>query len=387
MFPYLGFGLLSTDTQPWSLIVSVTILFILIIKTGKIKLPYEYYGFIIVLIIVLVYFLFGIVFLTPNIPKGIISFSYYTTIPLVALAVYNIGLPNNIQKHLLYAISIWFLAAILQLFYPEIIDFIVGGTRSSAIRGVTSLSPEPTWYARSIVLILLLAFILSESNLIQNKILKVIIFISIVQVVLFSFSGTGFIFLVGVLFLWGFFGLKKFSHKLYGSIILLASIIITLTIGFTYFPDMRLFSILKETLINPEYATRFGAFNMRFLNTPMALQAGLIDGKLIGQGVGIESTGNIYTYNFLGTAHFKEDTGYAHGGLVLFIYQIGIFGFIWLFSFIRLILNNATYKSNFTLFVLFSLILLLFFEGSAVNPIAGYSVGALIFMNKINKIL
>src|SRR5690606_34115820 len=98
----------------------------------------------------------------------------------------------------------------------------------------------------------------------------------------------------------------------------------------------RLFQLVSIAIENPVDLTTFGAFNMRVLNAPMALHAGLIEGDGLGMGVARTDIENIYEFSIAGTDISKSDTGKAHGGVVLFVYQVGVFAAFWIFGFLKL---------------------------------------------------
>ena len=135
---------------------------------------------------------------------------------------------------------------------------------------------------------------------------------------------------------------------------------------------------------NPENLTRYGGFSMRVLNTPMAIKAGIFETNGLGKGIFPKDENESYAFTFLSQTIYKEDGGKVNGGYVLFVYQIGFFGFIWMFGFIRSIYLNRNPNHKLNLFITISMILIVFLESSPNNPVAGYLLGVMMINSKTN---
>jgi len=380
LFPYISFNLLDTDTQPWSMLVSIFIIIYLSVKK-KIRFPKPFRYFGISLIYVLFNLFINLLKNQTNLSEGLTSLSYYISIPLIIIAVYNINPPKNFLKFFIIIYSIWLLFGLLQFYIPNITGFIVRRqTEFSGGRGVTSLAPEPTWYSRSIILFLIFSIILYYNESINKRTFFILVGLSAFQVFILSSSITGSFYFTLVIITYGFVYFKKKKQKFYYGGFLLIVLGLIFLIGLNYFQNKRVFHYLEIAMENPSALTKLGGFNMRVLNAPMAFQAGIMDSSGLGKGVGVREEGSIYNYDFFDTEISKLDNGKAHGGLVTFIYEIGLLAFIWYVGFWKIIMYNRTINKRVRYFVLISLTLILFFESSPVNPIAAYLIG---YMNNI----
>ena len=135
-FLYVGFGILKTDTQPWALMFSILILLITGLK-NKIKLPKFYILYLVSFLSALFYLFYELILGYDNFAYGLTSLSYYLSTPLIALAVFNVGIPENFERVFIKIYIIWFVFAIIQLFIPGISEFLVNSVRTSDSRGLT----------------------------------------------------------------------------------------------------------------------------------------------------------------------------------------------------------------------------------------------------------
>lgn len=385
LFPYVGFGILTTDTQPWSLLFSLFIILIISFNK-KIKFPRAFVFILISCFVAIGYLMFGLIFIKGDVIYGITSLSYYVTIPIIILAVYNVGIPDKIGKIFLVVYMVWLVFGILQLFIPSVSDLFVNSVRTSGERGVTSLAPEPVWYARSVLIMTLIAICLYWEEKLSKKVLKSIVLLSVFQVVVLGLSGTGFFYLCLFIFLYVLFVIESKRYKLIFFSAIISISIFLISLGISHFGDKRVFNLIQIALESPEDLAKFGGFNMRVLNAPLALKVGLFETSGIGAGL-ITVPGQFYEFSFFGESIHKEDVGKLNGGLVLFIYQIGVFGIFWLYGFSKLIFRNQNVNIHRRQFIFFAVFFILFFESSPVNPIVAYLIAIILLSENKRKIL
>jgi hypothetical protein len=382
LFPYVGFGFLTIDTKPWALIFAALIL-IIQSKKGKLIYPYQFNYFLVSFLVAFIVFLFEVANKNGNIVYGITSLSYYLSTPLVALAVLNVGIPKRFNSYFLIIYLIWFAFAIIQKYAPGINDFFVGNIRTSNNRGLTSLAPEPVWYARSILLFLMISLLMYYRDIVSKKYLVFIFMLSIIQIVVFSLSGTIFFYLILVVSFYVFIIIESIRVKIVVASLFFFLGIFAISYGLKNYSDKRLFYLINIALERPEDLSKFGGFNMRVLNAPLGIKAGLIDSY--GLGVGVlpdEIVSSSYQFKFLSENVDKEDSGKLNGGYVLFIYQIGVFGFFWIVGIITLLNRDKNLGKRVRLFFIISIFLVLFFESSLSNPISAYLIGFLMIRNQ-----
>lgn len=383
LFPYIGFGILSTDTQPWALMFSLLVIGINIYQL-KFKFPKTFLFFFLTFIIAVFYFIYDVGDGYNNYGSGITSLTYYLSTPIIALAVYNIGIPKKLDKYVLLILLIWFFFALVQFVSPSVNALLVNMVRTTDGRGLTSLAPEPVWYARTILLILLMAVILNERKQLSNKYMMIIIVLSLIQIIALSLSGTIFFYLFVVIGLYVLLIFKNVKQKiiLFITVAVLGSGVVWY--GLNNFGDKRVFYLINVASENPEDLTKYGGFSMRVLNAPMSIKAGIFESQGLGKGIFPKDEHESYSFTFLSQKIYKEDGGSVNGGYVLFIYQIGIFGFIWIFGFIKsLYLKNGDDKT-LKHFIVLSMVVILFLESSPNNPVAGYLLG-LMMLNSSKK--
>jgi hypothetical protein len=155
--------------------------------------------------------------------------------------------------------------------------------------------------------------------------------------------------------------------------------------GLNNFAEKRVFYLISVASENPENLSRYGGFSMRVLNTPMALKAGIFESNGLGKGIFPKDENESYAFTFLSQTIYKEDGGKVNGGYVLFVYQLGIFGFLWMFGFIKSVYSNVIDNNSLKLFVTLSMVFIVFLESSPNNPVAGYLLGLMMLNQKYDE--
>lgn len=137
-FPWLSFRLFEGDTQPWPLLFSlVANLFFFKRKVDK-GAVLILYGFVFSLALAIVYFQFDELTMRA-------IFGYST---LFSVYYFYLEYRKRYDPKRIITISnfIWLVAGLVQMFIdPYVFDFLLT-VRTSEGRGVTGLSPEPTFY-------------------------------------------------------------------------------------------------------------------------------------------------------------------------------------------------------------------------------------------------
>ena len=140
---------------------------------------------------------------------------------------------------------------------------------------------------------------------------------------------------------------------------------------FLVLPDwLKVKSVLNDILVNADNILVYGGFMTRILNIPASLYFGIIESY--GMGIGVDGVKRSMEFILLGKSIIKEvpnDNGTMHGGILSLPYYIGVLGLFWAGVFVR-----DMFRSKNTL-VFFGAGLLLFFEGSLMNPMAPLLLG------------
>ncbi len=383
-FPYLGFNFLSVDTQPSALIFSFICLLYLGGKSRLLRHKAMLYFFLAIVIAIL-YFVIEYAFVqASNISYALTSLTYYISTPIIAYAVYNVGIPEKIPKMLRNVILIWLLGSIIQYVAPDVISALVNHTRTSDSRGFTSFAPEPVWYGRVMLLLIILVVIVKNLNLFTKKLYISLLLICSFQIVALSLSGTTFFYLMVILLIYAFISVKSLQKKVLLTSAVGGCLILTVYFGLTYFGDKRVFILLNQALTDPGQLTKYGGFTMRILNGPMAVYIGLIENNGLGQGFFLSET-SVVSFQIGDQIVDKENTGTLNGGYIFFVYQIGLFALIWYKGLFTALKSGNLIANKMKLFAIISLIVIVGFESSLSNPLSAYIVGVLMIKSNDKK--
>jgi len=207
---------IQTDTQPNALLVAALVFLV----GRRVPLPLPVWGLFVLFTGALVMFMTGGVTI-----DGMRSLVGYTTVFIVAaatlvLAASDIRLSDKLLD---YSVYIWAFVGAVQLFlWPPFMTFLVTASRISVERGVASLSNEPSLYATTMVFFIILYFMRGRERSFP-------VFLCIVQIILFSQSALGILF---VLMMLGLYALLRFSAPT--AIIAVMALLAILFALFTY---------------------------------------------------------------------------------------------------------------------------------------------------------
>lgn len=140
-FPWVSFRLNDLDTQPWPFLASLVFL----VFQRKFPVNREIMSVMIFSIACLLVYVFGFIVDSAQAMRAVVGFA---SISIVAYAFYLLKISGKDYTGLLLLINvIWLLAGFIQVVFGiHALDFLVV-VRTSETRGVTGLSPEPTFYA------------------------------------------------------------------------------------------------------------------------------------------------------------------------------------------------------------------------------------------------
>lgn len=142
-FPYVSIIPLSSDLQPYTLLLAVILAAAFLMNPGRpLRLPRP------VWLLGLLLFYAGFVYLARSEPRyGLRSLVGYASVFFITVAAYK-AFPRLKTGTFLFAVSVWAAVGALQLFYRK--DFagrLLARMTTSSVRGVTSLAVEPSYYA------------------------------------------------------------------------------------------------------------------------------------------------------------------------------------------------------------------------------------------------
>jgi hypothetical protein len=349
-FPWVSFGILKTDTQPYILFLFILAI---ILKPYVISLNKLVWFIIINIILGLFFSLFDTKNLFTFISFRMIYGAFLFIFALIFYLDYfsRYGYPKKI---ILIANLIYLFVAIVEYFNPSLLSYLTI-SRTDIGRGLTSLTPEPSYFGSFLFFCSLSLFIESGFNF--KKDLKIHI-INIIFIILFAKSS-----LATMLLVFSFFVFFLF----YWDIKKVVKIIIPIIFLITYLPDI-FEKLLPETrigkIINDLYTISFyeiffydQSFNQRLEHLVLSLHASFTS-FFLPNGVDkfiIKRSLILPYYN--GYFWYADETNIIMSWIGDFFFHFGIFG---LLPITILMLNiiftkNKFYTAAFIVFV-FSLL-------------------------------
>lgn len=266
-FPYICLYRTNTDIQVYSVIFSGFILIILFSGHIKIKIPKK-------MLLVLFIFLSTICFL--DFKFYILRRIYkYISFILIFIVTYNtLKIKSLTLKNIKVFINIYMIVGLIQVFFPTFAHNILSRKEISIGfgRGVSSLNPEPAYYASTMILIFLFL------NL-EKKIRKLDIYIIIFQILILAKSA------IGGIYLLIYYLLDAFMRKEKVKILKIILIFFFISIGiFFLFPESRLSKLFEVLLFNPKRILKDKSIYLRFLDIYLSLK-GSFENWLLPNGM------------------------------------------------------------------------------------------------------
>lgn len=357
-FPYLRLLPLNLDSQPNALLLSLIVI-ILFMKT-RINRDIAWLLFVLIAAVVCMIISWedtlGLRILTNYLSLFFISYATYLTL------LYFKGIPYTLFK---WAVGIWFAVGIIQYFiWPSFLSFLL--LRSDNVtmiehgRGVTSLAPEPTFYA----MICLLLLIVNHLNFRNRNSYKSIIVLLVAQIFL-SRSTTCFFIIAISFFLYGIFRILKSKYRIrwlfgviivgcigyYGVFYLIENVDIRLAVALRHLLDNPSTFLSMDYSVNNRFMHAFFPFKGFFDNWGMPHGLGHFDDYMM-QIINNPTYNQLITFDVSG----ERKTATSIGGP---LFELGIFAlpiyYILINAFIML--NRKGRNVEFCFFLLIALML------------------------------
>jgi hypothetical protein len=238
-FPYITFHSFGSDIQPWAIVFIFTTSLLLFYKNFKLKVAFTY------LLLPFIYAFLMLLISTDKI-TAIRSFVGYSTICLTPIVFYYLLKIRYklIVRFLKFTTVLYFLVGLFQTLYDRnFMSFILNRISTTESRGVTSLTPEPTFYG-IVCLFLILIFM---SLKIENK--KKFIYLLLFQIIFLSQSSMVILFLL-------IFYFYYFIFKLNVKTISIAFLVISICLSILYNLDytshnLRMFYLVNKFIEDP----------------------------------------------------------------------------------------------------------------------------------------
>ncbi|AMC94064.1 hypothetical protein AOC36_08700 [Erysipelothrix larvae] len=396
-FPYITPISTGVDTQPWALIFSM-IVFIYSMLENNFGVNKQLVVSLLIALIATFSFVFYFLAGFSTIIEGIRSLLGYWSLFFIPYTTikYKDRMDGKYLKIFCY---IWVCVALIQYFiYPDFGISIMNRLWRSGNRGVTALAPEPAWLGRWGVFVIIINDYFKMNKLINSKDYGIVFAICILLIFL-SASG------MGIAWLSVYLVLRLLVEILYKKSIKNVIITILSMLAFSFmflqipmFSNSRAGILIRMFLENPSSLKIFAGVTLRLGNPIRAFYGGLIVMRGLGFGIGSTILSDtllpqwlIDTLSITGIDIYWG--GRVRGGLVSFVYELGIIGLVYiayiLFIFIKPIVigNKKKIKEHIICFYGGLLIIFAsqFIEGSMMNPLFSFVLGLNMIYLKENR--
>ena len=374
-FPYITPVSFGTDIQPWNILIVTTYSMLLFYNGCRFQRIFIYLLIPMVCSILLFY-------VGDNQFSSIRSIAGYFTIALTPLVFHYMlnkyyDLTVNFLK---FSVIIYLIIGLIQIVFDvNFLSFLLSRISSFGGRGVTSLTPEPTFYG-IVCLFLILLFLTLD---IKNK--SIFIYLLLFQIFFIAQSSMVILFLL----IFGFYyAIFKFNAKIL--LFLIMALCIAMVIFVTldsYHYDARVLHLFNQAITHPETLMSDGSINPRIGSIYFSIM-GFIDNFGMPNGFGAFS-------NYWATELPKQDIFIQSSntppvrimsfyGSILF--ELGVVGLLIPISYSIILLR--AYKKNIKNFLLFFFFLntILFTAIPVSLPLVGIYIAALLYRsdNRVN---
>jgi len=379
LFPWVGFNILNTDSQPWPLFF-----FVIFLATipKKVITPKNFY----ILFLIFIIGIFISIFESNN------MFSFLTIRAIynyLAFVIVFIGFYNYLLKFgfpikiFIIANFIWLAGGLVELYSADLLQSIAP-QRTTSGRGVTSFAPEPSFFAVYLFFSSWSILLANEYRLEKN--IKLILLFNFVSFFVLAKSA------MGILYLLIGFSFIVFYHLF--RIQINKRVLKTLIIGILFFVVIALifFPYLQENRyvdLAIKISSELNPFDIFYLDASMNERLQHIVFSIHGVFLNYMMPGGfdtfIYHHNYL--VNFYNNYFWWDQGSVKilswigdWIYQLGFFGIIVIWYFFK-ISEEKTYKNFIERLLLFIILL------SAIPvafPLVAMIFALLTYIKKIN---
>ena len=351
-FPYITLFESPWSLQPYAFFVSIVLLFFF--KHYKIN-----YNILILLIVAFFSILISVLSLS-NFINSLRSIANYISLPIIIWALYKIKpTSNNVQPFVKTTAYIYIIVGLIQLFiYPGFLTFLVphqGNTENLLLsgRGVSSLTPEPSYFGFLMLLYFFIALLYKD---------KFLIFLSSASILLLAQSFSAIICLIITILL--ILSLKNIKYFLITIILFVALFLLILNITVD---NTRSFIIMQNIITN--------GFSTTIENDASAT------GRLYHITYPIvTSFSNFFIpfgYNGLPNGDTRILSGIAGA-----IYELGFFSFIIFFVLFNIIYKNNNIKFNLKVGIGIGLLLFILNANQFGMPIFGFILSYFLYTRK-----
>ncbi len=381
LLPYVSFVPLPFDTQPYALVcVALYITYAFLRK--EIRIPQS----IKILIGVTVYAAaaFGILLLMgkADMLGGLRSLSGYVSWIVFALFGY-ICRDEIFGAAFMIGVVAWLYGALMQLaFGLGSVAWLLPRFSTGGYRGLTSLAPEPAYYATACICMLVLNEYFYMKGNYGRAVYWTAFLASIVGITL-SYSGAGLLLLAafaGAKVVEVLFGAPDRPTRLRG-ILCVGIIGIALSLFFLgkVFGGTRGGHVLTQSISHPAaLASSDLSVSYRLINPVLAVYGGIVETHGIGFGIGAKEGRPLPTWLAWKLGKVRLFGGRIQGGLFQPVYELGLIGFIVPAVVLLVLWESVRRKSRMrAVFIVSALVVFgpLFIFGPIATPLFGFLFG------------
>lgn len=317
------------DSQPWPLLLGI--LFLIVCN----RIVFPRYFVSIAALIVSGLSLSILASISPPIADVARAIASYGTLLVVFLAFYNYlrryGFPLKI---LLFSCASWIVFAFVEIFNPHL-KSLLAAYRTSEGRGLTSLSPEPTYFA--IFMIFLAWLILVGTNYRPKIISKLMVLGCVISVFVLAQSAMAILYIVSAFAIYSVYVILKLFLTFRGRIWQVSTIVLTfaISVGAIYavadYGGESRASRLMNNIINHgivEVIYVDASVARRLEDAILSIHAA-INNKLMPGGLDTYETQKEFARPFWQEYLWSPSTGnkiMSWSGAI--IYELGLFGFL-----------------------------------------------------------
>jgi hypothetical protein len=322
-FPWLSLSTNNMDSQPWPLLASLFFLF----SKGSFFAD-AFCKIVSFLILLSIFVILLINYFNFNSASSFLvmrSIAGYISIALIYIVFFNIKLLRiDIKKHIILINWIWILISVVQLIFgPYLFDWAVH-VRTSPSRGVTSLAPEPTFFA--MFLIVISWIIIYEFRGKRSIVANGTVIANLITIIFIAKSSMAILY-VGVIFiLWLVFGEASYRKKLLIAISTITLAPFLFIVAILVAPESRFVDLIYDVIDSPaSLITKDLSINDRFSYVYFSFY-GFVDGALLPRGVGAFAE-----YAKFMNGHWKDLFIRLPGSIILswsgaLLFELGVLG-------------------------------------------------------------
>lgn len=377
LVPWVSFGLLDVDTQPWFLMAGIAFCLLSVRVKGD--------PFVVVLAVAIAFSALIVGFslfrgLDFYFARGVLGYAGFSVV-LLGYYFYRkrFGFPLGIFVTLNL---VWLAAGGAQVvFGGHLLDLVVAA-RTTEGRGVVGLATEPTYYG---MFLLFLSWILVvEAGYRPTKGLVALLLMNVLFVMLVAKSAMAVMFLLLICVMYAVIAAAKVS-VIFGLLALACLVSVGVYFGYNVFPDWRVFSVLHGLASAPlDVVHRDASINERVSHLVFPVHASILNGGIPGGFHSFSIAYGLLIEWYDGFFWWGSPGNRVMSGVGAFVYELG-----WLSVFFFMAaLYCAWCKSSLRLSVFqFSAFLALFASALPVAfPLAPILLVSMLFLNARSRL-